>query len=113
MAGNWAALNNYLNNTLNISNQVTCDALNEQGLDSIDFFKQLTDQDIKDLGNAYRKLGGMIANPNAVAANALAMILNPGIALSFLSVKRLQMLCYYIQHMDRIQRPFVFNQAMM
>ena len=35
MVGNLATLNNYLNNTLNISNQVTCNALNEQGLNSI------------------------------------------------------------------------------
>ena len=69
MVGNLATLNNYLNNTLHISNQVMHDVLNEQGLDSIDSFKPLTDQDMKDLGNTCRKLGGMIANPNAVVAN--------------------------------------------
>ena len=113
MAGNLAALNAYLNNTLNISDQATRDALNEQGLDSSDSFKQLTDQDIKDLGVACRKPGGMMANPNAAAENAPAVIPNRGVALSFLSVKRLRMLCYYIHHMERIQRPFQYNQAMM
>ena len=113
MAGNLAALNAYLNNTLHISDQATRDALNEQGLDSSDSFKQLTDQDIKDLGVACRKPGGTMANPNAAAANAPAIIPKPGVALSFLSVKRLRMLCYYIHHMERIQRPFHYNQATM
>ena len=106
-------MNNYLNGTLNISEQATRDALNIQGLDSTDTFRHLTDQDIKDLCDACRNPGGTIVNPNAAAPNAPAHIPNPGIALSFVSVKRLQMLQYYIHHMERIQRMFQFNQATM
>ena len=113
MAGNLAALNNYLNGTLNISVQATQDALNIQGLDSTDTFRQLTDQDIKDLCDACRKPGGTIVNPNAAAPNASAHIPNTGIALSFISMKRLQMLRYYIHNMERIQRTCQFNQATM
>ena len=80
---------------------------------SADTFRQLTDQDIKDLCDACRKPGGMIVNPNAAAPNAPAHIPNPGIALSFVSMKRLQMFRYYIHHMERIQRTFQFNQATM
>ena len=83
------SLNNYLNGTLNISKQATQDTLNIQGLDSTDTFRQLTDQDIKDLCDACRKPGGTIINPNAAAQNAPAHIPNPGVALSFVSVKRL------------------------
>ena len=115
MAGNLASLNNYLNGIFNISEQATREALNTQGLDSADTFRQLTDQDIKDLCNACRKPGGMIVNPNAAAPNAPAHIPNPGVALSFvsISIKRLRMLQYYIHHMERIQRTFQFNQATM
>ena len=63
------------------------DALNIQGLDSADTFRQLPDQDIKDLCDACRKPGGTIVNPNAAAPNAPAHIPNPGIALSFVSMK--------------------------
>ena len=87
MAGNLASLNNHLNGTLNISEQATQEALNTQGLDSTDTFRQLTDQDIKDLCNACRKPGGMVVNPNAASPNAPAHIPNPGIALSFVSKK--------------------------
>ena len=89
MAGNLAALNNYLDGTLNISVQATQDALNIQGLDSADTFRQLTDQDIKDLCDACRKPGGRIVYPNAAAPNAPAHIPNRGVALSFVNVKRL------------------------
>ena len=92
MAGNLAASNNYLDGTLNISIQATRDALNIQGLDSTGVFRQLTDQDIKDLCDACRNPGGTIVNPNAATTNAPAHIPNPGVALSFVSVKRLQML---------------------
>ena len=113
MAGNLAALNDYLDGTLNISIQATQDALIIQGLDSTDAFRQLTDQDIKDLCDACRKPGGTIVNPNAAAPNAPAHIPNPGVALSFVSMKRLRMLRYYVHHMERIQRTFQFNQATM
>ena len=53
--------------------------------------------------------GGTIVNPNAAAPNAP----NPGIALSFVSVKRLRLLRYYIHHMERIKRMFQFNPTTM
>ena len=99
-----AAFNGYLNNRLNITSLMMRTAINDQGLTRIDDFIGLTNQDIKNLCDNIRKQGGTIPNPNATVAGQPPTITNPGQPISFVSIKRLRMLNYYLHHLRRIQR---------
>ena len=107
-----AAFNGYLNNRLNITSLVMRTAINDQGLTRIDDFIGLTDQDIKDLCDNIRKPGGTIPNPNATVAGQPPTIPNPGQPISFVSMKWLRMLNYYLHHLRRIQRDLNEGEAL-
>lgn len=109
--------NNYLTNTLGITDNATIAALNNQGLTDFDDLVALSDPDIKAICTNLKKPGGTIENPVWVAT-AVAnrgtipqFIPNPGVTLGFLHEKRLRMLRYYYWHLTRIQRPFIVADA--
>jgi hypothetical protein len=115
MAQVQAALNNYLTNVLGIVQYDVINALNNQGLTSIDDFISLTEDDIGDVCTIARKPGGMIPNPallrRAPIAGLPPTIPNPGVLIGHLHEKRLKMLRYYMHHLHRIQRTFDPNHA--
>jgi hypothetical protein len=108
MAAAQAALNNYLDTPLGITDGATRAALNQQGLQSFDDFLTLTEKDIEEICSNLRKPGGTIPNPAYNAAAPLpgvaAMIPNPGIGIGHVFEKRLKMLRFYLLHLQRIQR---------
>ena len=74
---------------------------NNQGLDEIEEFRILTDEEVENLCKNIRRPGGTIPNPNpAVQGN----IPNPGIPVSLKAETNLKLMCYYIRHCDRISR---------
>jgi hypothetical protein len=75
----------------------------DQGLDTLDEIKLLTDVEVSDLCKALRRPGGQIINPNAVGANP-AMIANPGVQVSLRAETNLKLACYYLRFRDRISR---------
>ena len=110
MAAALAAFNNYIA-TLGVNNANVREALNNQGLQGVDDFSGLLDDDIMTICENCCKPGGTIANPNAAIAGQPANITNPGVPLSFVTKKRMWMLNFYITHLLRIQHPFQPNQA--
>ena len=100
------------NNRLNITSLLMRTAINDQGLTRIDDFVGLTDQGIKDLCDNIRKPEGAIPNPNATVAGQPPTITNKGQPISFVSIKRLRMLHYYLHHIRRIQRDFNEQEAL-
>jgi hypothetical protein len=108
MAAAQAALNNYLDAPLGITEAATRAALNQQGLQSFDDFLTLTEKDISEICTNLRKPGGTIPNPAYNAAAPVvgipATIPNPGINVGHVFEKRLKMLRFYLLHLQRIQR---------
>jgi hypothetical protein len=115
MAAALAALNNYLNDPIGITDPQARVALNNQGLQSFFDFYTLTEKDIIEICANIRKPGGTIPNPvhdpAAPVAGIPPTIPNPGIHLGHIYEKRLKMLRYYLLHLQRIQRPMVIAQA--
>jgi hypothetical protein len=104
MAGNLAAVNNYMRDVLIIPQGVR-DALNGHGLESFDDFRSLTAKDITAICSYIRKPGGTIPNPNAQVPGQPAEIPNPGVPVGHVHELRLEMLRYFVFHSYRIQRP--------
>ena len=115
MAAALAMLNHYFQNTLLIANAPIQAALNAQGLQNIDDFLTLMDDDIGDICTNARKPGGTIPNPAHNLANPVAgipvMIPHLGILIGHMYQKWLKMLCYYVHHLVKIQCTFNAGQA--
>lgn len=116
-AARLTALNNYLANTLGLA-AAQRTALNEQGLDSIDVFATLTENEITSICSNVRRPGGVVVNPvagrgraAAVAAAAGGMMTNPGVLIGYVYEKRLKMLRFYCCYLERVQRDFDDNAA--
>ena len=109
------ALDNYLNNVLQIASVEARMALNNQGLTSFDDFLLLTEDDISDLCSIARKPGGNIPNPAFNRRNPVpgvpATIPNPGVLIGHLHEKRLKLLRFYLHHLQRVQSEFDENVA--
>ena len=114
MAVALAAINNYFQNVLHITNLDVRNVLNDQGLQSFDNFGTLTEQDIIDICNKARKPGGTIANPAYVAPMAGVPALpgvtptlpNPGVTIRHVVEKHLEMTRFLAYHCRHIQRTF-------
>ena len=94
MAAAQAQLNNYLQNNLGIAHEV-CEGLNNEGLQHIDDYKDMSDDDIDNLCDSMRK---------AVAPN-------DGIRVGQPVKLKLKKLAYFMRYLERVQRPFAPNQA--
>ena len=74
----------------------------QQGLDTLDIFHPLTDDEVENLIKVTRCPGGTIPNPAPVEAGAPAfpLIPNPGIPVSLHAENNLQLMYYLLRHME-------------
>ena len=78
----------------------------QQGLDSLDEFHPLTDDEVENLIKVTHCPGGTIPTPAPVAADAPALppVPNPRIPVSLHAENNLQLKCYLLRHMERTSR---------
>jgi hypothetical protein len=79
--------------------------VDDQGIDTIEEVRFLTDEEAEGLCRVVRKPGGTIPNPNAGAAGQPAEIPNPGNAVSKRAENNLKLACFLLRHRTRISRP--------
>ena len=68
------------------------------GMDTIEAFENLTDEQVEDLVKSVRRPGGTIPNPNANVAGQPPEITNPGIPISLKAQVNIQLLLYVVIH---------------
>jgi hypothetical protein len=103
--------NGYLQNTLLIGDPALITALNMQGLNDFNDFVMFEDEDVHQICVNIWKPGGVIPNPRAGGRGRLAHIPNPGNQVGHVFEKRLKMLCYFANHLRRVQRQMDVNVA--
>lgn len=86
---------------LGFSNDAAQAITGDQGIDSIDELKVLSDAEVENLCKVVRRPGGTVPNP-ADAANPLP---NNGHQVSLRAENNLKLACYYVRHRNRINRP--------
>jgi hypothetical protein len=100
----------YLQQVLGIAQADVRNALQLQGLGTVDDFIALSEEDIEDVCKIVRRTGGMIPNPafgqGASRGAQPPLLPNPGLPIGHLHEKRLKMLRFFIYHLQRIQREF-------
>lgn len=74
--------------------------VDEQGLDSLDEIKLLTDDEIESLCKVVRRPGGTIPGPNP----GDAPVNNPGTPINLRAENHLKLLAFYLRHQDRVSR---------
>ena len=109
--------NAFMTDTLGIRANVRA-AIIQQGCFSFASFVGMTESDLTALASLIRKPGGLVplpanANAAAIAAAARAARPDPGVAIGFMDVRRLEYLRYYVHHCTRIQRPLVPGEMTM
>ena len=87
---------------LGFTNAATVFITDQQGLDSVDEFHPLMDDEVENLIKVTCHPGGTIPNPAPIAAGApaLPLIPNPRIPVSLCAENNLQLMCYLLQHME-------------
>lgn len=86
------------------TNNAATTIVDTQGMDSLDEFRLLKDDEVEDLCKVVRRPGGMIANPDATAAGQPPNIPNPGIPVSLKATNNLKLVCYYLRYKARSSR---------
>ena len=76
----------------------------EQGLDTLNDLKVLTNGEIEIFCKVVRRPGGTVPNPNAGDPGQPATLLNPGEKFPLRSELNLKLACYYILFKDRTRR---------
>lgn len=89
---------------IGFSDQASAAITDAQGMDSLDEFRVLTDDEVEDLCKVVRRPGGTIDNPNAAVAGQPARIPNPGIAVSMRATNNLKLMCYFLRYKERTSR---------
>ncbi|KAI2512329.1 Reverse transcriptase (RNA-dependent DNA polymerase) [Fragilaria crotonensis] len=84
--------------------------VDEQGMDSLEEIKLLTDDEIESLCKVIRRPGGMIPAPPGGAAGA-ANIPNPGVPVNQRAEGHLKLLAFYLRHQARISRTVTVAQV--
>jgi hypothetical protein len=100
------ALDPYLQNVLLIADINVRNAILGQGINDFNAFRSLKDDDIRLLCANIRRPGGTILNPLAGGREQPPRIPNPGLSLGHVLEMRLKMLCYFVNHLVRVQRQF-------
>jgi hypothetical protein len=96
----------YLQNVLLIADINVCNAIVGQGINDLDAFWSLKDEDIRFLCANIRWPGGTIINPLAGGCGQPPHIPNPGLSLGHVLEMRLKMLCYFVNNLVQIQLQF-------
>jgi hypothetical protein len=104
---NHVQFNQYLENTLGIHNPDLRQAINQQGCFSFDSFIGLSESDLTTMASNIRKPGGTMVGQVQAVGRPRPNVPNPGIAIGFLEVRRLEFLRFYVHHCTRIQRPLI------
>ena len=89
---------------LGFTNAAAQNITNDQDIDSLGELKVLRDEDVVNLCKVVRRPGGMIANPQAGAPGAPAIIPNPGILVSLRAETNLKLASYWLRHQERVSR---------
>jgi hypothetical protein len=76
----------------------------EQGMDSLDEIKLLTDDEIESLCKVIRRPGGMIPAPPGGPAGGAANIPSPGVSVNLRAEGHLKLLAFYLRHQARVSR---------
>jgi hypothetical protein len=97
----------YMRDTLRLSNLVSTTALRDGGLDNFEDLIDTTDDKIIAVVKNTRRPGGYILGAGAGAA----LVVNRGINFTEKDCLRVRQLGHYCYHMDRIQQPFVAEDA--
>ena len=74
---------------------------NNQGLDTLNELKVLTNVEIKSLCKVVWRPGGNVPNPNAGYPGQPATLSNPGEQVPLRAELNLKIACYYLQFKDR------------
>ena len=74
---------------------------NNQGYDSLDEMKLLSNADVAELCKVVCCPGGQVPNPAGVAG---AMMPDPGIPISLRAENNMKLLTFYIRHLDRVSQ---------
>ena len=74
---------------------------NDQGLDTLDELKVLTNDEIKSLCKVVRRPGGTIPNPDAGDPGQPATLSNPGEQVPLRAEIKLKLACYYLRFKDQ------------
>ena len=75
----------------------------EQGMDTLEEIKLLTDDEIESLCKVIRRPGGTIPQPAGAVAGAAA-IANPGVSVNQRAETHLKLLAFYLRHQARVSR---------
>jgi hypothetical protein len=87
--------------SLHAAHSITTD----QGLNLLEEIGLLTDGEVVNLCcKALRKLGGMVANPDALLPNQPAQVPNQGFMVLMKAENNLKLACYYLCHCQRMSR---------
>ena len=87
---------------LGFTNAAAMFITDHQGLDSLDEFHPLTDDEVENVIKVTHHPGGTIPNPAPVVAGAPALppIPNPRIPVSLCAENSLQLMCYLLWYME-------------
>ena len=76
----------------------------DQGLDTLDELKVLTNDEIESLCKVVRRPGGTVPNPNAGDPGQPATLSNPGEQVPLRAELNLKLACYYLRFKDQTSR---------
>ena len=75
-----------------------------QGLDTLDEMKILTDTEVENLCKVIRRPGGVIPNPAAGQAGVPAEVPNHGLQVPLRAENNLKLACYFLRYQERTSR---------
>jgi hypothetical protein len=79
--------------------------LDEQGINSVDELKIVTDTEIENLCKVVHRPGGQVANPNAAKAGQQPQLPNHGESISLQAKLNIKLAAYYVRHrLDLVSR---------
>ena len=95
---------------LGFTNEAALFITNDQGMNSLDEFRLLKDEEVENLCKVVRWPGGTIINPNAAQAGQPAMIPNPGLTVLLHVENNLKLACYFLCYRERTSRAVMADE---
>ena len=75
-----------------------------QGLNELEEFRLLKDEEVQSLCKVVRHPGGTIPNPQATIVGQPATLPNPGLSVSLRAENNLKLACYFLRYRERTSR---------